>query len=308
MTGSEAVDPVSFWSAERGGFCGGQFPVADGESEHLALWTYATPAWFEALGVPLLDGRHFNSGDTLPVVVVSRSWAERYYPRERAVGKQLVQGGCYSCPRTTIVGVVGDVKYAGIELEPEDVYGPLWQSGARAVHIVARGQVGEQVLLRSVSDAVAAMDGELPRAEATLQARLESSLADPARWTAVIGSFGTVAMLLAALGIFGLMSYVVRQRRREMGVRLALGADPASLTRLIVGRGLRLAVLGIVIGLGLAVLEARWLGALLFDVGALDPVTLLAAAFLLALTALVACLVPALRAARIRPLEVLSSE
>jgi ABC-type antimicrobial peptide transport system permease subunit len=133
-------------------------------------------------------------------------------------------------------------------------------------------------------------------------------LADPARWTAVIGSFGTAAALLAALGVFGLMSYVVRQRRREIGVRLALGAEPSSVTRLIVRRGMRHAVLGLVLGLGLSLLEARWLGALLFDVPALDPLTIAAASLLLMATALVACLVPALRAARIRPLEVLASE
>ena len=283
-------------------------PVPEGESEHLALWSSATPGFFEALKVPLLEGRHFTPADTLPVVVVSRAWAERYYPEERAVGKQLVSGGCYDCPRTTIVGVVGDVKYAGTELAPEDVYSPLWQAADRAVHVIARGEVGDQALLRRVSEAIAAMDPELPRAEATLEARTEASLADPARWTAVIGSFGTVAALLAALGVFGLMSFVVRQRRREIGVRLALGAEPAALTRLIVWRGMRYAALGIIIGLGLALLEARWLGALLFEVPATDPFTIVAVALLLAATALVACWIPGLRAARIRPVEVLSSE
>ena len=283
-------------------------PVAEGESEHLALWSYVTPGFFEALGVPLLEGHHFVRADTMPVVLVSKAWADRYYPRESAVGKQLVQGGCYSCPRTTVIGVVGNLKYAGTEMDPQDVYGPLWQGGPRSVHIIARGSIGEPLLLRRVSEAVAAMDAELPRTEATLTSRLDASLADPGRWTAVIGSFGTVAMLLAALGIFGLMSYVVRQRRRELGVRLALGADPASLTRLIVVRGMKFAAVGIAIGLGLAVLEARWLGALLFGVAALDPVTLIASAVLLALTGLLASLIPGLHAARIRPLEVLSSD
>jgi predicted permease len=286
-------------------------PVPSGVAEPVAPWMEATASYLRALGVPLLDGRLFTEGDSgeaPPVVVVSRSWAEHYYPHQSPVGKQLVSGGCYSCPRTTIVGVVGDVKYVGIAGSGEAVYDPLTQSNVQAVNVVVRTAARPGVAFRALRGAIAALDPELPVVETTLQSRLEASLGDPRRWTAVLGAFAAAAALLAALGIFGLMSFVVRQRRREMGVRLALGAEPASLTRLIVGRGMRYVALGTCVGLGLSVLEGRWLGPLLFGVGPVDPATIVAAAALLLAIALLACWVPGLRAARISPAEVLAAE
>jgi len=144
--------------------------------------------------------------------------------------------------------------------------------------------------------------------ETTLQERLDASLADPRRWTAVLGAFAGSAALLAALGIFGLMSFVVRQRRREMGVRLALGAEPGALTRLIVGRGMRYVALGTAIGFALCLFEGRWVGPLLFGVGVVDPVTIAATAALLLAVAWLACWVPGLAAARISPVEVLREQ
>jgi len=124
----------------------------------------------------------------------------------------------------------------------------------------------------------------------------------------VVGAFATAGVLLAALGIFGLMSYVVRRRRREMGVRLALGADPGSLTRLVVGRGVRYAALGSAIGLALSALESRWLGSLLYGVRAGDPATIALAVAVVMAIAVLSCWVPGLRAARIKPIEVLAGE
>ena len=283
-------------------------PVPAGVAEPVAPWMAATASYFRTLGVPLLDGRLFTDGDSgsaPPVVVVSRSWAEHYYPRESAVGKQLVSGGCYACPRTTIVGVVGDVKYAGMAGSGEAVYDPLTQSNGRAVDLVVRTAARPGTIFRTLRESVGALDPELPVTETTLRGRLEASLAEPKRWTGVLGGFAAAAALLAALGIFGLMSYVVRQRRREIGVRLALGAAPASLTRLVVRRGMAYVAAGTAIGLGLSLLEGRWLRSLLFGVGAMDPATVVAAAAVLVALALVACWVPGLRAARVSPVEVL---
>jgi len=176
------------------------------------------------------------------------------------------------------------------------------------VHVVVRTAAAPPAAFRALREAVRGLDPELPVVETTLQARLETSLADPRRWTAILSAFAAAAALLAAVGIFGLMSFVVRQRRREMGVRLALGAEPVSLTLLVLRRGMRYALLGTAIGLGLSVLEGRWLGSLLFGVGAMDPVTVAAAALLLLGIALAACSVPGLRAARVSPVEVLATE
>ena len=286
-------------------------PVPPGSAEPVAPVLAATASYFRTLGVPLLDGRLFteaDSGNAPPVVVVSGAWARHYYPRESAVGKQLVEGGCYACPRTTIVGVVGDVKYVGVAGSGEAFYVPLTQSNTRVVHVVVRTAAAPGTMFGSLRAAVAGLDPDLPVVETTLHDRLDASLADPRRWTTVLGGFATAAVLLAALGIFGLMSYVVRQRRREMGVRLALGAEPATLTWLVVASGMRYVWLGTAIGLGLAALEARWLSALLFGVSAMDPATVVAAAVLLALIALLACWVPGVRASRISPVEVLTVE
>lgn len=286
-------------------------PTPPGAAEPVSPWMAVTADYFPALGVPLLDGRLFTEADTgaaPPVVVVSRSWAERFFPHEVAVGKQLISGGCYDCPRTTIVGVVGDVKYLGIAGSGEAVYDPLAQSNTRSVYLVVRTAAPPATVFRALREVVGGLNPELPLVETTLQAQLDDSLGDPRRWATVLGAFAAVAALLAALGIFGLMSYVVRQRRREMAVRLVLGAEPAALTRLIVGRGMRYALLGTAIGLGLSVLEARWLRSLLFGVGPMDPATIAVAAVMLLAIALLACCVPGLRAARIRPAEVLGSE
>ena len=285
-------------------------PVPEGSAEPVAPWMTATAGAFPALGVPLLAGRLFtdaDTGDAPAVVVVSHAWAEHYFPRENPVGRQLISGGCYTCPRTTIVGVVGDVKYLGIAGTGEAAYDPLAETTFRSMHLVVRTTASPAATLAALREMINALDSDLPVIESTLQEQIDTSLADPLRWTTVVGGFAVAAALLAALGIFGLMSYVVRQRRRELGVRLALGAEPASLTRLIVGRGMRHALLGTAIGLGLAALEARWLGALLFDVRPMDPLTITLAALVLLAIALLACWVPGLRAARIRPAEALQS-
>jgi ABC-type antimicrobial peptide transport system permease subunit len=138
--------------------------------------------------------------------------------------------------------------------------------------------------------------------------RLRASLASPGRWTAVLAGFAAAALALAALGIYGLMSYVVRQRRREIGVRIALGAEPSSVTRMVIARGMRHALVGTVLGLGLALLGARWLKALLYQVGPWDPLTLLGVGALLLLTAFFSCWLPGRRAARLRLTEALGAE
>jgi putative ABC transport system permease protein len=286
-------------------------PVPAGQSEPASPWYYVTSGYFGALGVPLLDGRLFtaaDSGNGPPAVIVSRAWANKYFPKEQAVGRQLIQGGCYDCPRTTIVGVVGDIKNLGLATQDEAVYGTVTQANNRSMNLVVRTSVGSAAAFRALREAVRALDTELPLEESTIVERFDDSLADPKRWTAVLGSFAAVGMALAALGVFGLMSYVVRQRRREIGVRLALGAQPGSVTRLIITRGMRYAVVGSGIGLALTLVLTRRLGALLFGVSPKDAMTIAGVATLLLAVALAACWLPGRRAAQIRPLEAISTE
>ena len=286
-------------------------PVQAGTSQPVAPWPSVTPGYFTAMGIPLLEGRLFtraDSGAAPPVVVVSRGWATKYYPNQSPIGKQMYSGGCTSCPPTTVVGVVGDVHYRGLAAEGDAVYAPLPQEGGRALNLVVRSRLGTAATLRGLRSAMAALDPELAPVEVVMTERLRDALGDPRRWTTVVGGFAAAGAFLAALGVFGLMSYVVRQRYREMGVRLALGAAPISLTRLVVGRGMKYALVGTTLGLAVSALLSRWMGALLFGIGAMDPVTTIVAVTVLLALAVVACWVPGRRAARIKPMESLASD
>ncbi len=284
-------------------------PVPAGGTEHTAPWTWVTPGYFATLGVPLIDGRMFtpaDSGLALPVVLVSAAWARRYYPEGGAVGKQMISGGCTSCPPTTVIGIVGDVKYQGLAGNADAVYQPLAQAIPRRMHLVARATVSPAEAFRSIREATRGLDAELPVATSTLEARIGNSLAAPRRWTAVLIGFAATAATLAALGIFGLISYTVRQERRTIGIRLALGAAPDTMTALIVRRGLRHALIGIGIGLVLTLLEGRWLASLLYGVRVADPLTIAAVAIGLFGIAALACWLPGRQAARVDAREALT--
>ena len=288
-------------------------PVPPGTSQPVAPWPSVTTGYFAAMGIPLLEGRLFTESDSVdapPVVVVSRSWAAKYYPRESAVGKRLMSGGCTDCPPTTVVGVVGDVRYLGLASEADAVYAPLPQGGGSSLFLVARSRLGGAETLRALRSNVASMDPDIAPVEIVMTDRLREALGDPRRWAAVLGAFAAAGVVLAALGMFGLMSYVVRQRRREMGVRIALGAVPSSLTGLYhrARRGMQYAILGTAIGLAISAFESRWLGSLLFGVRAGDPATVAAAIMALIAIAAIACWVPGFRAGRTSPAEVLRAE
>jgi putative ABC transport system permease protein len=204
--------------------------------------------------------------------------------------------------------VVGDVPYLGLATGAEGVYAPLAQGGGRSLHLVVRSTLGRLATLRALRSAIASLDADLAPVEVDMREHLHAALGDPRRWTSVVGAFASAGVSMAALGIFGLMSYVVRRRRRELGVRLALGASPGSLTRFVVRGGMRYAVLGTLIGLVISAFESQWLGSLLFGVEATDPMTLAMAVVGLLAVAALACWVPGLRAARIKPLEALASD
>jgi putative ABC transport system permease protein len=286
-------------------------PRDDG-SQPVAPWNPATPELFRALGVPLLEGRLFGAADTAgaPVaLVVSRAWAERYYPSESALGRRLRSGGCSECPPETVVGVVGDVKYRGLQGTAEAIYVPFRQDTRPSVNLVVRSSVEPGAVAAGVRARIRSLDPDLPlEGMATMEERLHDSVAGPRRWTRLLGSFAAAAVLLAAIGIFGVMSYTVVQQRQEIGVRMALGATPAAVVGLMVGRGMRRALLGVALGVAVAVPAARVLKGVLFEVGATDPPTMGAVTALLFAVALLACWLPARRAARINPVEAIAVE
>ena len=286
-------------------------PVPSGTSEPVAPWSGVTSGYFQALGVSLLEGRLFtpaDSGTAPPVVVVSRAWAHHYYPGESAVGRQMVSGGCTTCPPTTVIGVVGDVKFLGLRNSGEGVYVPFAQGPGRTMHLVARTNATPAATFRALRDVVAGLDAELPITEETMQQRIDDTLTAPRHWTGVLAAFAGVGNAIALIGIFGLMTYTVRQRRREIGVRMALGAKPRSVMWMIVAGGMRFALPGTLLGVIVAVLSARWLKTFLFGIEATDPLTLIGVALLVLSAAALTCWIAGLRAARIHPLEAIATE
>jgi predicted permease len=284
-------------------------PVPAGQAEPTVPWYSVSPTYFETLGIRIVEGRNFTDADTadaFPYVIVSESWAREFVPGESAVGRQLVQGGCYDCPRTTIIGVVEDIRNLGPSGSMVAAYGLL--TGASSMEVLARLRSVTPAVMEALRRELRALDPELPLVESTVTERVESSVADPMRWAAVLTAFGACGMGLAALGVFGLMAYSVRQRRRELGVRLALGAQPSSVTRLVMTRGMRYAALGSAIGLGVSLLLVSRIRTMLFGVSPTDPATFIGVGVLLLGSALLASWIPGRRAAQIRPMEAIGAE
>jgi predicted permease len=288
--------------------------------------TFVTPGYFQTMGIPLVSGRYIDGNDVdcmllgscsnarLPVVVVNAALAKHFYGpngERDAVGKGIKWGSAHNgAPWLTIVGVVGDVKDTGLDQEQQfTIYFPLLQTPAvnltgmaRSMGFVVRTTAPEAAVIRELTHAVRAVDPEMPIVgPRPMNALLESSLADRRFNTYLLGAFALLALALAAVGLYGLVAYMVVQRSREMGVRLALGALPRDLVRLVVAQGLRLALVGIAIGLAGAFVLTRVIRTLLFDTSPFDPVTFTAAAVVLVGVAVLASFVPAWRAARTDP-------
>jgi putative ABC transport system permease protein len=282
-------------------------PVAPGDAQPTAPYMSANPAFFAAAGIPLLEGRVFTASDTgtgPPVMIVSRAWARHYSPDRPAVGRQLQGGGCTTCPPFTIVGVVGDVKYQGLGGNGEAMYVPAAQQVSATYYLFARSARSDptavdrvRVVLRSIDPGLALDDA------GRLEDRIYSSVAPQRHWATLLGGFAIAALLLAAIGIFGMLSYLVAARRREIGVRVALGASRRGVIGMVITRGMSCAIPGAIIGLVVSFLVRRRLEAILFDVSGFDLMTLVVATAVFLLVAVVASLLPAQRAANVSPME-----
>jgi predicted permease len=276
---------------------------------------WITPQYFKAMGIPLLRGRDVEDRDTRDaawVAVVSQSFVERYWPGEEPIGKTLRHRGQ---PRT-IVGVVGDVRVRGLERGSEpQMYLPAEQipdgfpANFDPIDLVVRHSGQDQALIGAVRKIVRSADPNQPISDVrTLRDILAGETASRSAQLQVLAVLATVAILLAAIGIYGLLAYTVSQRAQEIGVRLALGAEPAAVGRMIFGDGMRLALFGIVPGVLAAYAAGRAMNALLFGVAPSDPPTFAAAVGLTLLITFLGSLIPALRAVRVSPISVLRAE
>ena len=283
-------------------------PAADGNQPQ-SPWVPVDADYFALLGTRLIEGRIFDARDTPdspPVLVVSRSWAERHFPGQSAVGRELHEGGDTS--RTlAIVGVVEDVRYDGLEGRGEVVFAPLSQGwGDSTLALVVRTRGEPLAMSEPLRAALQSLDPALvPREVATMSSLLADAIGGQRHWAAVIAAFAFASLLLAAIGVFAVLAYHVAQRQREIGIRQALGADARGIVVLVLRRGLRTAALGVAIGCVLAAFATRGLAGLLHEVTPADPVTWLAACAIVLATGAFACWLPARRAARVDPLVAL---
>jgi putative ABC transport system permease protein len=293
-------------------------PVPSGTAQPTSAWPTVTSEYFGALGVPLLEGRLFTPGDTAsgdststvpPVVVVSRTWARHYFPDGTAVGRRLISGGCTTCLFTTVVGIVGDIKYEGLSGRADAVYSPATEGWGQDMTLFVRTTSSPAQVLDRVRAALRSVDPDVPLDDAApMEDRVYRSVAQPRNWMVLLTGFAATALLLAGVGIFGMLSYTVRARRREIGVRMALGARQPTVVSMIVKRGMAYALLGTALGLVAALAGTRALRSALFDLSSTDPLTLAAVTLLLLGVAFIACWLPARRAAAIDPVEAIRLE
>jgi predicted permease len=269
--------------------------------------------YFETMGIPLRQGRTFNQDDTAtapPVAVINETMARRLFPNEDPLGKHVRMGPNPSGPWTTIVGVIGDVRHGGLEEVPQpELYITYLQGPPVGPFIVLRTTGDPALMAETVRAEARRIDKNLPLYDIRTMTTLRSAAVSTRRFILlIVGAFGLLALGLAAIGVYGVMSLIVSERTREVGVRLALGAQPAGLLRMIVGQAATLAGVGVVIGIGVAAMLSPLLDSQLYGVGAADPITFVAVPVMLLATAALAALVPARKAMRVDPVTALRTD
>jgi predicted permease len=274
----------------------------------------AGPDFFRTLGIPLVKGRYFTDHDdqnSTPVAIVSEGFARRFFPNQEAVGKRIQQSGPELRNKwMEIVGIVGNVKYLGLTVETDPAYYmPFAQTYGPRMFLAVRSSGDAARLAAALRQNIQSVDPGATLAEiSTMEEAVALSVSRPRFDSMLLALFAGIALLLAAVGIYGLIAYSVAQRRHEIGLRMALGAARPDVLRMVVRQGVSLASIGIVIGLGGAFALTRLLKTMLFGVGVMDALTFAAAAFALMLVVLLATFLPALRATRISPVVALRYE
>jgi putative ABC transport system permease protein len=280
-----------------------------------ALFRVGSANYLQTLGVKLLDGRFFTESDrneSAPVVIVNETLAHHYWPHESGIGHHIAFGSRGPKVSRTIVGVVADVHERGYELAMKPgVYVPItaldydWSPDT----LILRTKGDPTALAPAVRRVIASVDPQQPVSDIhTMDEIVDLNVADRQQQMTLLGAFAGLALILASLGLYGVLSYSVTQRSREIGLRMALGASASSVIRMIVARGLLLTAIGLVIGLVTASLATRAMKNLLYGVAATDRGTFASVASLLAIIALIACWAPARRASRVDPITVLREE
>jgi len=270
-----------------------------------------SPDYFRALETPLIKGRFFTIADNADaplVIIINQAFAKKFWPNEDALGKRIVMGGMSSDPKwITIVGVVGDMRHFGLDVAPRpEMYVPFAQSAYFTPIYVVRSKQDPRTLLPAIRREIQAIDPAVPLANVRMFEDVIADSVAPRRLSVVLlGVFAAVAVLLASVGIYGVMSFLVVQRTHEIGVRMALGAQRRDVLKLVLARSLKLISVGTIIGLIVALMSTHTLQALLYSVSAFDAATFALVTIVLCAVALAASYLPAMRATKSDPMVVL---
>jgi len=293
-------------------------PTQSGAEDPIANYSFVSPGYFSAIRVPLLRGRDFTNADTLdsvPVTLINNAMAKKYWPGEDPIGKQVgVQNARF--PARVIVGIVADVKHASLREDPApEMFVPYTQNeikvwpSMQSMQFAVRAKGDPVSITQSVRQTVHAVDADLPLAKvATLTSLVDTSMTADRSSMLLVGSFALLALVLAAIGMYGVLSYSVMQRTSEIGVRMALGATRREVFAMVLGQASRLSLIGIVLGLIAAFATTRVMTRFLYGVQPNDPVTLLGVSVLLVAVTFLACYVPARKAMKLEPMVALRYE
>ncbi len=310
--GTTSLLPVQSWGNNGNMSIVGRPVETDQSKRPFAEFRTVSSGYFAALGIPMRAGREFNDHDgpgALPPIIVNQEFARRYFPGEDPLGKQI---NAWSTTPYTIVGVAGDVRQAGLDQDPHsEVYVNAAFNPTRLTNMtfVVSTASDPARLVASVRDAVAAVSpGQPLYGIETMESVISSSLRSRELTLVLLAVLATLAVALAGAGIYGVMSYLVTQRTRELGIRMALGASARGVTTMVLSDATKLAGAGIAIGLVASLALSSLMQSLLFGIGARDPITLLASSVVLPAIAIASSLVPALRAARADPLTAIRAD
>jgi putative ABC transport system permease protein len=316
VPGVDAVGLVSHLPVEEQGYNGNisvEGKTYPKNESPLVEFRVVSPDFFRAAGIPLLKGRLLNDHDAIesaPVVVINNAMAQQIWPGEDPLGKRILED-----PKATVVGVVGDVKNYGLTRQTAgEMYIPYklkdaWPDMLWNMRLVVRSRVDDASLAAALRREIQTIDPSQPLyAVQPMHLVLQNTVSDRKLNMTLLLVFAVIALLLAIIGVYGVMSYTVAQNTREIGIRVALGARPATILKLVLGRGIILIGIGVVIGVIAALGLTRFLGAMLFGVTPTDPVTFVLIGLVLTAIGLAACLIPARRAMKVDPLIALRYE
>jgi putative ABC transport system permease protein len=255
------------------------------------------------LGIPLMRGREFTRQDASEVVIINKAAADKFWPGQDAIGKRINFGNNpEQTPWVTIVGIVGNVRHLGLDIEPRpEVYRPYPHNPLGSPIIGLRTSARPDTIVAVVRSGIRSVESEMPLTINTIDQLIDLSLAQRRFSMLLLGAFAALAMILSIVGIYGVMSYSVTQRTREIGLRMALGAESRQVLGMIVGEGFILALAGIAIGVAGSVAVTRVMTSMLFGITATDPATFAATSLALLIVAMAACYMPARRATKVDP-------